>query len=217
MALFALNDSIQFPPVQYAEPDGLLAVGGDLSRDRLIEAYKNGIFPWYDEPPILWWCPDPRCVIFPGQVKVSKSMRPYLNQSKFKFTYNTAFKEVITSCQQVPRKNQPGTWISTQIIRAYTALHEEGIGMSAECWYENELAGGLYGLKIGNIFFGESMFSKVPNASKFAFIKFARLLESWGVVLIDCQIHNSHLESLGAVMIPREEFLDYLKKGIKNV
>lgn len=216
MAIFALDQSLRFPNPADAEPDGLLAVGGDLTPERIITAYTKGIFPWFNEPPILWWSPDPRCVIFPQELKISKSMRPYLNQNKYTFKMNTAFKEVMIACKDVERKDE-GTWISDDVIAAYTQLFNMGYGISAEAWKDDELVGGLYGLRIGNVFFGESMFSKATNASKFAFIKLNEILKTWRIELIDCQIYNPHLESLGASMIDRNEFLSLLKKSIKTV
>lgn len=210
-----LDDTLKFPPVEEAEIDGLLAVGGDLSPERLMVAYRNGIFPWFNEPPILWWCPDPRCVIFPNEMKISKSMRPYLNQNKYTFKYNTAFKEVMKGCRDVERREE-GTWISDEIIQSYSTLYDMGYGLSAEAWDGDQLVGGLYGLKIGKIFFGESMFSKSPNASKFAFIKMNELFKEWGILLIDCQIYNPHLATLGARMIPRRRFFSILEEGLKN-
>lgn len=210
MAVFVLDHSQQFPPVQLAEPDGLLAIGGDLSLPRLINAYKSGIFPWYDEPPILWWCPDPRFVLFPPELKISKSMRPVLNGKKFEFSVNRAFGEVIRQCGQIKRSGQSGTWINQEIIESYSALHAAGFAFSAESWENGQLVGGLYGVKMGKIFFGESMFSKVPNASKFAFINWVRLLQEEGIQLIDCQVYTEYLESLGAKMISRSEFLELL-------
>lgn len=210
MAIFLLDETIRFPPVQQAEPDGLLAVGGDLSLPRLINAYRSGIFPWYDEPPILWWSPDPRFVLFPAELKVSKSMRPLLNGKKFEFSVNSAFDEVINRCAEIKRTHQTGTWINQDMIEAYSALHRAGLAYSAETRENGQLVGGLYGIKMGKLFFGESMFSGVPNASKFAFINWVRLLASEGIQLIDCQVYTEHLESLGARMISRAEFLRLL-------
>ncbi|WP_126972858.1 leucyl/phenylalanyl-tRNA--protein transferase [Gynurincola endophyticus] len=216
MAIFALDQHIKFPDPAYAEPDGLLAVGGDLSPERIISAYTNGIFPWYNEPPILWWSPNPRCIIYPDQLKISKSMRPYLNQKKYEFSYNTSFREVITACQQANRKDE-GTWISEDVIEAYTRLFEMGYGICGEAWKDGQLVGGLYGLRIGNVYFGESMFSIQPNASKFAFIRLNELLKKRGVTLIDCQVWNPHLETLGAIMIERTHFLELLNQSIQTI
>lgn len=211
MPIFALDESVAFPPVHLAEPDGLLAIGGDLSVERLLFAYRSGIFPWYSEPPILWWCPNPRFVLFPRELKISKSLRPLLNRNAFEFTVNKDFNGVITRCKNTPRAGQDGTWISNEIIVAYTRLHELGYAHSAEVWQNGELAGGLYGIRLGKIFFGESMFSQVSNASKYAFTKYVQYLIAEGVQLIDCQIHTAYLESLGARMIDGKIFNDMLQ------
>ena len=214
MPLTVLNEKLWFPPVDQASADGLLAIGGDLSTERLLLAYRSGIFPWYneDEPP-LWWCPDPRCVLFPGELYTSKSMQQLFKRKAFTFTTNKAFADVIHQCAQT-RKLKEGTWITTEIEEAYTTLHQMGNAVSAEVWQNDELVGGLYGIRIGNIFFGESMFSKVPNASKYAFISFVHQLQKEGVVLIDCQIYTPHLESLGARMIPRKEFMNIVEANL---
>ena len=207
MALYAIDDkTIQFPPVHLADPDGLLAIGGDLSTQRLLLAYKSGIFPWYSEPPVLWWCPDPRFVLFPSELKISKSLKPLLNRSAFTFTMNQAFVQVITNCRNVPRMGQDGTWINDEVIAAYTRLHHLGYAHSAEVWKDNELVGGLYGVRLGKVFFGESMFSLLSNASKYAFVKYVQQLIGEGVQLIDCQIHTNYLESFGARMIDGKTF-----------
>lgn len=211
MPLIALDDKLHFPPVHLAEPDGLLAVGGDLSLPRLELAYRSGIFPWYEGQYILWWCPDPRFVIFPDELRVSKSMQQLFKKNTFEFTINKAFREVISSCQQIDREGQDGTWITTDVLDAYTNFHHAGYAHSAEAWLNGELVGGCYGVRMGNVFFGESMFSKVSNASKFAFIRYAQTLISEGVRLIDCQVYTAHLESLGARMIPRTQFIELLK------
>ncbi|GAB3017439.1 leucyl/phenylalanyl-tRNA--protein transferase [Niabella terrae] len=215
MAIFALDDATtQFPPVDQAEPDGLLAIGGDLSSERLLSAYRSGIFPWYSEPPILWWCPNPRFVLFPRDLKISKSLRPLLNRQAFRFTTNTAFASVIRHCQTVERPGAPGTWISEELIAAYLKLHQLGWAHSAEVWQEDQLVGGLYGLRLGRVFFGESMFSLRSNASKYAFTKYVALLRTEGVELIDCQVYSQYLESLGAVMVDGGEFDQLLKKWV---
>ena len=211
MAIFALDESIHFPPVHLAEPDGLLAIGGDLSSERLLLAYRSGIFPWYSEPPILWWCPDPRFVLFPKELKISKSLRPLLNRNAFEFTINKAFKEVISHCKNVDRPGQPGTWIGEDIVAAYYGLHQLGYAHSAEVWQDGNLVGGLYGIRLGKVFFGESMFSLVSNASKYAFTKYVQQLINEDVQLIDCQVHTEYLESLGAKMIEGSEFQRLLK------
>lgn len=212
MPLFALDKELYFPPVHLTEPDGLLAVGGDLSMDRLLLAYRNGIFPWYEGKYILWWCPDPRFVLFPKDLKVSKSMKQLLKKNAFEFTINRAFSEVIANCKTITREGQSGTWITEDVRNAYTRLHEAGFAHSAEAWLNGELVGGLYGVRIGKIFFGESMFSKVSNASKYAFISYTQQLVKEQVQLIDCQVYTAHLESLGARMINREDFLALLQQ-----
>ena len=212
MPVYLLDDSLWFPPVDEAEDDGLLAVGGDLSTERLLLAYRSGIFPWFnDEEPIMWWSPDPRFVLFPDNLKVSKSMQQVIRKEEFQFKYDTAFEAVIAACGDTPRKGMDGTWITDDMRAAYTELHRQGYAHSAEAWQDGELVGGLYGIRLGNVFFGESMFSRKSNASKFAFISWVRLLQSQGVQLIDCQLHTPHLESLGAEMITREAFIEYLR------
>jgi len=196
-----------FPPVALAEPDGLLAIGGDLSKERLLLAYHNGIFPWYEGKHILWWSPDPRFVLFPDELKVSKSMRQLIRRETFVFTINKAFSEVIANCRTIARRGQDGTWITEEVKDAYGKLHKEGYVHSAEAWLNGELVGGLYGVRLGKAFFGESMFSKYSNASKYAFICYVEQLRSEGVELIDCQVYTEHLESLGARMIPRFDFI----------
>ena len=212
MPLHVLDNKLWFPPVEDALEDGLLAIGGDLSVERLLLAYKKGIFPWYDGKVPLWWCPDPRFVLFPQELKISKSMRPLLNKKAFKFTVNKAFAEVIKACKETARLDQDGTWITDDVEAAYIQLHKQGYAHSAEVWSNDQLAGGLYGVRIGNMFFGESMFSNVSNASKYAFIKYVDRLIEEGVQLVDCQVYTEHLESLGARMINRKEFLRYLKE-----
>lgn len=212
MPLFALEKQLLFPPVHLAEPDGLLAVGGDLSVDRLLLAYKSGIFPWYEGDHILWWCPDPRFVLFPDEMRVSKSMNALFKKNAFEFTVNKAFTDVINHCKTVSRKEQNGTWITDEVKKAYTRLHELGYAHSAEVWHNGELVGGLYGVRLGKVFFGESMFSKVSNASKYAFISYVQQLKLDDVQLIDCQVYTEHLESLGAAMISRERFTSLLRE-----
>ena len=214
MSLFVLDKELSFPPAHLAEPDGLLAIGGDLSKDRLLLAYRNGIFPWYEGQYILWWSPDPRFVLYPDELQVSSSMKKFLRKDPFTFTSNKAFEKVITHCQTIKRRDQQGTWITEEMKRAYTSLHRDGIAHSAEAWQDGELVGGIYGIRLGKIFFGESMFSLTTNASKFAFINYVEQLKKEGVVLVDCQVYTEHLESLGARMIEREEFLRVLKAYI---
>jgi len=211
MPLFALDKELLFPPVHLAEPDGLLAVGGDLSTERLLLAYQSGIFPWYEGRHILWWCPDPRFVLTPHKLKVSKSMKQLLKKQAFTFTINKAFSRVIDNCKSIDRRGQNGTWITESMKEAYNRLHRLGFAHSAEVWENDELVGGLYGVRLGKVFFGESMFSKVSNASKYAFISYMQQLQLEGVELIDCQVYTEHLESLGAHMIPREEFIQRLQ------
>jgi len=197
-----------------AEPDGLLAIGGDLSVERLLLAYESGIFPWYEGDIPLWWSPNPRFVLFPEQLRVSKSMQQLLRKEAFRFTVNACFSEVIHHCKNIKRNNQHGTWITDEVESAYTRLHALGYAHSAEAWIDGKLAGGLYGVRIGKVFFGESMFSNVSNASKYAFIKYIQQLQQAGVQLIDCQVYTPHLESLGATMISRQQFTDALARLI---
>jgi leucyl/phenylalanyl-tRNA---protein transferase len=211
MPLFALDNELIFPPVQLAEPDGLLAVGGDLSTERLLLAYRSGIFPWYEGQHILWWSPDPRFVLFPDELKESKSMRQLAKRDAFEFRVDVAFERVIASCRTIARREQESTWITDEVKKAYTRLHKAGHAHSAEAWLNGELVGGLYGIRMGRVFFGESMFSKVSNASKYAFIQYVRQLQSEGVALIDCQVYTEHLETLGARMIPREDFVGLIR------
>jgi leucyl/phenylalanyl-tRNA---protein transferase len=212
MPLFALDKELVFPPVHLAEPDGLLAMGGDLSVERLLLAYRNGIFPWYEGDTILWWCPDPRFVLFPNELKISKGIKPLLNRNEFELTINKAFTQVINNCKETKRPGQEGTWITDEVEKAYCKLNELGYAHSAEVWKDGELVGGLYGIKLGKVFFGESMFSKVSNASRFAFIKYVQQLKNEGIELIDCQVYTEYLESMGAKMIAREEFIELLNK-----
>ncbi|MEJ7770041.1 MAG: leucyl/phenylalanyl-tRNA--protein transferase [Chitinophagaceae bacterium] len=212
MPLFRLGKELLFPPVQLSEPDGLLAIGGDLSVERLLQAYRHGIFPWYEREDILWWCPNPRFVLFPENLVVSKSMTKVIRQPTFTFTVNKAFEQVISNCKAVSRLDQDGTWITEEVKKAYIHLHHLGYTHSAEAWQDGELVGGLYGVRLGRAFFGESMFSTRNNASKFAFIKYVEQLKNEGVELIDCQVYTAHLESLGASMISRSRFLGLLEK-----
>lgn len=214
MPLFALDKELAFPPVHLAEPDGLLAMGGDLSVERLLLAYRNGIFPWYEGEHILWWSPDPRFVLFPAELKISKSIKPLLNRNEFAFTTNKAFEQVINYCKETKRPGQEGTWITDEVEKAYCRLHELGHAHSAEVWKDDTLVGGLYGIKMGKVFFGESMFSKLSNASRFAFIKYVQQLKEEGTELIDCQIYTEYLESMGAKMIDRKDFINYLRNLI---
>ncbi len=204
-----LTESIWFPDVSEATEDGLLAIGGDLSVERLLLAYKKGVFPWFEvEEPILWWSPDPRFVLFPEKLKVSKSMKQVLRNKNYIITVNKAFKAVITACSEIKRNGQAGTWITNNMIDAYVKLHELGLAKSVEVWKGDTLVGGLYGVDLGNeVFCGESMFAKESNASKIAFITF---IQNTNYKLIDCQVYTNHLESLGAEEISRDDFLKYL-------
>lgn len=210
--LFFLNDRLEFPPVSNANPEGLLAVGGDLSPERLLLAYQNGIFPWFNEDAlILWWSPDPRMVLFPDKLKVSKSMRKIIASNQFELTKNKCFDKVIEHCSVLERKGQEGTWITPKMKEAYLSLHEKGFAKSYEVWQNNNLVGGLYGIDLGHVFCGESMFSLVSNASKFAFIHMVNELKVESYKLIDCQVYTKHLESLGAQEMARDKFMQILK------
>lgn len=209
--MFLLSDKIWFPPVDKASQDGLLAVGGDLSIERLLLAYKSGIFPWYNQgEPIIWYSPDPRMVLFPNKLIISKTMKKILGRGEFDVTFNQNFEEVITHCKNVSRGDQKGTWITNEMQRAYTKLHKLGYAKSVEVWQDKKLVGGLYGIDLGTVFCGESMFSKVANSSKVAFIYLVEKLKKEKYSIIDCQVYTSHLASLGAEEIPRTEFLKYL-------
>ncbi|PCJ95551.1 MAG: leucyl/phenylalanyl-tRNA--protein transferase [Flavobacteriaceae bacterium] len=210
--MFFLTNALEFPSVESANEEGLLAIGGDLSPERLLLAYKNGIFPWFNEDrAILWWSPDPRMVLFPSKLRISKSMKKVLNNNLFRLTKNTCFKEVIHNCGTIKRGDQDGTWITPEMKLAYIQLHEMGIAHSYEVWENDILVGGLYGLDLGHVFCGESMFSTTSNASKFAFVKMVQELQQKNYMLVDCQVHTMHLESLGAEEISRDAFLKYLK------
>ena len=215
MPIYQLPKQLVFPNPNLADESGILAIGGDLSPKRLLLAYQNGIFPWFNEQdPILWWSPDPRMVLFPSQLVIAKSMRSIFNQKKFRISVNENFRSVMQNCGQMPRQGQNGTWISPQMLDAYQNLHELGFAHSVEAWQNNELVGGLYGIILGKCFFGESMFSNVTNASKAAFITLIKNLEAQGFELIDCQVYTQHLESLGEKLINRSLFLDLLKKNM---
>jgi len=211
MSIFVLDSKMSFPPTHLASRDGLLAIGGDLSPERLLLAYRNGIFPWYEGEDILWWSPDPRFVLFPSEIKISKSVKPLLNRNAFDFTINKAFKDVIGRCKKIYRPGQEGTWITNEVEEAFIRMHQLGYAHSAEVWKNDELVGGVYGLKLGKVFFGESMFSDLSNASRFAFIRYTEHLKKEGVELIDCQVYTEYLESFGAKMIHGKEFKKLLK------
>ena len=212
--MYQLSKSIWFPSHDESDKDGLIAIGGDLSVERLLHAYCSGIFPWFNEgQPLLWWSPDPRMILFPKNFKVSKSLKKTIISNKYKITLNTYFEEVINCCSKIKRKGQQGTWITKNMITAYLQLHKKGYAQSIEVWSGDQLVGGLYGidLKEKNIFCGESMFSKKNDASKIAFYYLVKKIQAKKYKLIDCQMYTLHLESLGAQEIPRNEFLKYLK------
>jgi leucyl/phenylalanyl-tRNA--protein transferase len=212
MSLTILDENIWFPPIESALEDGLLAMGGDLSTERLIKAYQEGIFPWFEGETPMWWSPNPRFVIYPANLKVSTTMKQVFKRQEFEFKTNTAFDQVIANCKKIKRSGQQGTWITRDVEKAYNILHQLGIAHCAEAWKGGTLVGGLYGIKMGKLFFGESMFSNQSNASKFAFISYVKQLEAEGIVLIDCQVYTEHLESLGAEMIDRDLFKQLLYK-----
>jgi len=213
--IYFLTELLEFPPADNANADGLLAVGGDLSPERLLLAYKSGIFPWFnDDSLILWWSPDPRMVLFPHKIRISKSMRQILSGTRLTLTRNKCFKEVLEACAEIERMGQEGTWITNSMKEAYLRLHDLGFAKSYEVWENEKLVGGLYGIDLGQVFCGESMFSKANNASKFAFINLARDLEERNYNFIDCQVYTKHLASLGAEEIPRKEFLKLLQNSI---
>ncbi len=209
--MFLLGKKIEFPDVELASPDGILAIGGDLSPERLLLAYQRGIFPWFSEgEPIVWYSPEKRMVLFPKELKVSKSMKQLIRKETYRITWNQNFEDVIEACQASPRKDQDGTWITEEMRRAYIRLHELGHAKSIEVWRDEELVGGLYGIDLGHVFCGESMFSRESNTSKLAFIHLVQELERENYRLIDCQIYTAHLASLGAREIPRKEFTKLL-------
>lgn len=220
MALPLLGEDPQaFPPLERAlrEPDGLLAAGGDLSVERLLAAYSRGIFPWFGRgDPILWWSPDPRFVLDPGQIHVGRSLRRTLASDSFRFTFDRAFEDVVAACAIAPRNGQRDTWITPSMQRAYQALHRAGHAHSVEAWQDGQLAGGLYGVAIGRMFFGESMFAKVDDASKAAFVVLCRHLAAWGFPLVDCQMETAHLARFGARMIPRAEFAAIVRQSTRR-
>jgi leucyl/phenylalanyl-tRNA--protein transferase len=217
MPVYLLTDELAFPPVDLAEPEGILAVGGDLSVERLLLAYQSGIFPWYSEgEPILWWSPDPRCVLFPCRLKVSDSMKRIIKSGRFRVTFDREFRRVMGQCGTVRRKRQAGTWITGDMLAAYCRLHDAGYAHSVETWLGRDLVGGLYGVSLGSAFFGESMFSRVPNASKVALVELVWRLKSLDFTLIDCQLRTEHLVSLGAGEIPRAEYIDLVGQALER-
>lgn len=215
MPVFLLDDTISFPDPEFANRDGLLAVGGELSTDRILEAYRCGIFPWYNhDSPILWWSPDPRMILIPDELKVSKSLAQIIRNKAFKARFDTAFPEVIIMCSGIERKNQDGTWITEEMIDAYIALHEAGYAHSVETYLEGKLVGGLYGISLGKAFFGESMFFTESNASKVALYALVEKLRSWDFHFIDAQQKTSHIKSMGANAVPRKKFIKLLEKAL---
>lgn len=216
MPIYRLDQFIAFPPVHHAE-DGLLAVGGDLRTERLLLAYRSGIFPWYSEgEPLLWWSPDPRMVLYPEEFYCSQRLRRTIRQGRFSVTLDQAFPAVIHACGETPRPGQDGTWITPEMEGAYVELHRQGHAHSIECWESDQLVGGLYGVALGGCFFGESMFSHQDNASKVAMFALTRAALAWGIPLIDCQVANPHLLSLGAREISRKQFCQQLREGLST-
>lgn len=216
MLTWLQRDTLTFPPLAQAmrEPNGLLAAGGDLSPDRLVQAYRHGCFPWFSQgQPILWWSPDPRTVLFPEELHISRSLAKLLRQQRYTVTFDQDFASVIQACAE-PRSYADGTWITDSIQSAYIALHQRGYAHSVEVWDDGRLVGGVYGLAMGQMFFGESMFSRADNASKFGFVTLVKHLQAWGFVLIDCQMHTNHLQSLGARAISRSDFVNYLHEHL---
>jgi len=214
--VFLLSDKIEFPPPQLASRHGLLAVGGDLSRKRLLLAYRMGIFPWFsNDEPIMWWSPDPRLVLYPREIKISKTLKKIIKKNAFKVTMDLAFNEVINHCADVRLKKDQGTWIVKEMMDAYCRLHESGFAHSVEAWHQGELAGGLYGVSLGKCFFGESMFTRISNASNVALVKLVEYLNALSFDMIDCQIPTNHLVRFGAKEVPRDRFLAQLEKSLE--
>jgi leucyl/phenylalanyl-tRNA--protein transferase len=210
-----IDEPVAFPSPRFAGKDGLLAIGGDLSEKRLLLAYRMGIFPWFsDDQPILWWSPDPRLVLYPDEIRISKSLKKVIKKNVFHLTMDTAFEEVINACAQVPRADDQGTWIVKDMIDGYCRLHESGFAHSVEAWYKGKLAGGLYGISLGKSFFGESMFTYMSNASKVAFVALVDYLRELSFDMIDCQIATAHLIRFGAIEISRDRFLDELEQSL---
>ncbi|MBN1931312.1 MAG: leucyl/phenylalanyl-tRNA--protein transferase [Desulfobacterales bacterium] len=216
MPVFVLSEKLVFPPPRLARKDGLLAIGGDLSRQRLLLAYRLGIFPWFAEnEPIMWWSPNPRLVLYPDQIKISKSLRKTIKKGKFDITMDLAFSQVIDSCAQIRIQKNEETWIVEDMIRAYCQLHDSGFAHSVEAWYEGKLVGGLYGVALGRCFFGESMFTRMSNASKVAFCALVKYLKALSFNMIDCQVTTAHLIRFGAREIPRNQFLKQLAESLE--
>lgn len=217
MPVYRLDERLVFPPAEKADPDGLLAVGGDLSPERLVLAYGSGIFPWYEDGvPILWHSPDPRMVLDAGHLHVPRSLDRTLRRGTYAIRLDTAFRDVVEACAAVPRPGQHGTWITREMIDAYVELHRRGLAHSAEAWHDGVLCGGVYGVSLGAAFFGESMFAHAPDASKAAFVTLVRQLARWGITLVDCQVHTLHLERFGAREISRRRYLARLKEALRE-
>jgi len=217
MPVFLLSDKISFPPPYLASKEGLLAVGGDLSQKRLLLAYRTGIFPWFsDDEPILWWSPDPRLVLYPEEIRVSKTLKKIIKKKMFHVTMDSAFVQVINQCAKIRLQNNQGTWVVKEMIDAYCKLHESGFAHSVEAWYQGELAGGLYGVSLGRCFFGESMFTRVSNASNVVLVKLVEYLNALSFDMIDCQLTTEHLLRFGAREIPRVSFLKQLEESLKT-
>lgn len=215
MPVYRLDDRLVFPPPHLADDSGILAIGGDLRPERLLLAYSHGIFPWYERgEPILWHSPDPRMVLLADRLRVPRSLAKAVRKASFRLTLDTAFPRVIEACATTKRRGQRDTWITPAMMRAYTDLHRQGVAHSVEAWEGDTLAGGLYGVCLGGAFFGESMFTRVPDASKVAFVALVRQLERWGISLVDCQVHTDHLSRFGAEQWPRQQFLAALKKAL---
>lgn len=216
MPVFRLDERLVFPPVELAD-EGLLAVGGDLKPERLLLAYSQGIFPWYGKNlPILWHSPDPRMVLFPGELVVGRSLKKAIRRQPYQLRLDSAFSEVLRGCADVPRPGQNGTWLIPDMVGAYQKMHELGFAHSAEAWKDGELVGGLYGMSLGGCFYGESMFALAPDASKIVFVALVRQLVAWGFTIIDCQVHTEHLERFGAREIPRVDFLRHLHEALEQ-
>ncbi len=217
MPVFQLSSKLEFPPPHFAEYNGLLCIGGDLSTERLLLAYSNGIFPWYsDDEPLLWWSPDPRLILYPKKIKTSRSLKKKMKQGLFDITIDKAFEDVIYACAAIRTQNREETWIGEEMIFAYINLHKEGFAHSVECWKDDKLAGGLYGISLGGCFFGESMFSHINDASKIALVALSDFLSKLNFDLIDCQVTTNHLISMGGVEISRDSFLNQLKLSLQK-
>jgi leucyl/phenylalanyl-tRNA---protein transferase len=216
MPVILSKKQLWFPNVDEADESGLIAIGGDLSIERLKLAYSKGIFPWFNEEPILWWSPDPRMVLFPGKMIVSHSLRQVIRKNNFEIKFDTQFENVIKGCAETPRKDEDGTWITDSMVKAYLKLHKAGFAHSVETYEEGKLVGGLYGIAIGKAFFGESMFHIIPNASKVALYRLSMKLQEWGFRIIDAQVYTNHLESLGGELQPRNKYLTILNEALKE-